>query len=457
MKGLRSATVAACVAMFCSAAAAERLTFSISEARGVAREAFLANNYALANTLAHGLLAADPNDPTALILLAATEPLLGRPAEGQKAGAQAWRTSSSQTLRHEAAFYTARAAVFQKRFGSAQLWLRRAYQTSSTPAQHARVAQDFKRVRAVSPWTSRLSFSINPTNNLNGGSQSSFLVIDEFYPIGTLSGAAQALSGVRSSVEAELGYKISRGPNHQTALSVHGYHSFNYLSSEARTLAPGVEGSDFDYAVAEVALDHRLGKVPGPLPDSYSLTVGQTWYGGNELGRYVRLGVGRSFALSDQVSARVSVQTEQHWYNSGAPDSLGLDGNFKIARRFASGNTLGLSLGVTDVGSDSFNQAYTGWSAGFDFALGKPIGPVEISGSLGYRTKDFPAYLIGFFLIPTGREDEEIRAELNLRFRELNYMGFHPVVTFSGSHTTSNISRFENQSFGVSLGIRSTF
>ena len=53
--------------------------------------------------------------------------------------------------------------------------------------------------------------------------------------------------------------------------------------------------------------------------------------------------------------------------------------------------------------------------------------------------------------------DEGVGAELSLAFEKVDYMGFIPVVTLSGSRTRSNISLYDSQSLGVGFSIRSKF
>ena len=83
------------------ASAQETVRFSLAEARGLAREAYRRGDFKLANAIARQLAEKHPDDTAALLLLAATEPKLGRPAVGRRAGLGARRifTNRSAYLR----------------------------------------------------------------------------------------------------------------------------------------------------------------------------------------------------------------------------------------------------------------------------------------------------------------------------------------------------------------------
>jgi len=439
------------------AAAAETLSLPVPAARGLARDAFRAGEFQLANQLANALLQARPGDTAALLLLAATEPLLGRPEAGRKAGRAAWRSTDVEGLKHEAAFYTARAALFEGRYTAAQIWLRRAYETTEDAAKRDSIALDYQRLRAVNPWTSSLSFSISPSSNLNGGSSYDLLLIEDLPIYGFLSGSAQALSGTTATVEASLGYKVFRSRTQETVLGFTGLHSFNTLSSEAKQIAPDSTGSDFNQALVEISLEHRWATAPAPLPDSYALSAGKRFFGGEALDDYARLALQRDYSLSDTMGLRLGTTVEQHWSQSGSADTLGVELSAQLATELPWGDALSFGLSGSEAYSDSDNQSYTGWQAIVAYEIAEPVGPVALTLSLGYEVSDYPVYSIGIFEVPGGRRDEELSAALDMRFPTVSIMGFEPVLTVSGAWSNSNVSRFEGETLGLSLGFRSAF
>lgn len=455
LTGLGAAAVlAAALSRF---AGAEPVELTLDQARQVAQEAFRQGDMPLANALGHGLLKANPEDTTALLVLAATEPLLGRPAAGRKAGRLAFGTATDPSLKWEAAYLTSRAALAEERYTAAQYWLRRAYQRAETDVQRDRVADAFQQVRRISPWTARFSFDVAPNSNVNGGASSEFLVIDDTLPVGILSGAARALSGVTATLSADASYALSRSPDHLTTVSGRFYRTFNSLSEEAQDIAPRAKGSDFDYQVAEVQLTHRLAEAPGLLPDRYALALGQTWYGGEELDRVIRATLSRRFEIGPTFSARLSGELESRLSDRDAADRDGTEIRVDFLKQLPAGHLVSLSAWTTDVQSEDINSEYTGNTVQLGLTLGEDIMGLRFSGYVGWSAKDYQDYRIGFFRIVEGRHDEEWTAGIDMALENVSYMGFTPVVSVNGRQSTSNISRYAGESYGLSVGFRSAF
>lgn len=438
---------------------AQQVSLSLDQVRALARKAYADGNIQLANRLAWALWKANHEDVAALILLAATEPLLGRPERGRAAGRDAWKATDIRGLRHEAAFFTARAALFDKRFTATKYWLRRAWQTAGTEVQRQQTAYDFARVRAVSPWVGSFSASLAPSSNLNGGSQWDWLLIDDLFVVGKLSGAAQALSGWRAVFSGNLGYKIGRSENAETTLGIAGFHSFNFLSPAAQALAPSMRGSDLNNADVTLFLNHDRDATGSILPDHARLSFGHAWQAGAPSGFHAGLDLGRSFdwGTGGQHELTLGTEIRQDWNARFNPDTLRLALDADYSLRFANGARLHLGLGLSRTSgafvNDNFHEAQL--KLGYDFA--KPVGPARISFNLGLRGREYPTYFVGPFRAPNGRTDLELSGSIEVQFEEFEYMGFTPVVSVSGAQTRSNITRFEGSDFGVSLGFRSLF
>ncbi|MEO1306429.1 MAG: hypothetical protein AAFV38_00480, partial [Pseudomonadota bacterium] len=178
-------------------------------------------------------------------------------------------------------------------------------------------------MRSLSPYSSRFSFSATPSSNLNGGSSEERLFIDGVGHGGQFTGAARALSGIRYSLTSNLSYRFSESKDHTTSFTFRSYRSFNQLSNEAKELSPESEGSDFDYALVEVGVRHRVRPTTDYLPDTYSIAFGQTWYGEDAYERVLRLGTGRTFKLDDTSTLRVTGELENRASARGAADRLG--------------------------------------------------------------------------------------------------------------------------------------
>ena len=440
-------------------APAEEVRMTLDQARALAQEAYRQGRPDVANRIGRQLVEADPDDSAALIVLAATEPLLGRPAEGRRAGRLAFAKAETDEDKYTAAYFASRAAFAEERYTAAQVWLRRAWHRAETDAQRDRVSDAFASVRRASPWRVEFAANVAPNSNVNGGSSSDFLIIDDdtTLPIGVLSGTAKALSGVTASVSGEISYALSRGERHRTTVTFRGYRTFNSLSDEAEEIAPDAKGSDFDYAVAELDLTHRVAAPIALLPDRVSLAFGRTWYGGEQVDRVLRATLSRSFSLGPGTVARLTGEVESRLSDREAEDRDGTELRFDLSQRLPGNHRLHLSVAALDVRSDDRNAEYTGASARLGLTLGREIAGIGISGHVGWSEKNYSDYTIGFFRIPGGREDETWTAGLDFTVSQVDWMGFTPTVSLNARQTLSNISRFEGDSLGLSVGFRSAF
>ncbi|MEO1680281.1 MAG: hypothetical protein AAFU80_19220 [Pseudomonadota bacterium] len=426
-------------------------------ARTLARHAWAIGDMALARAIAEQLVAIDQNDAEALTLLAATDISRGDTRSGRRTAARAVRAAEAPTLRFDAAYVASSAAMAEGSYSAAQYWLRRAYQSAESDAQRDQIENAFRQVRAASPFHYRFSFDVAPSSNINGGSESEFLVIEDSPFIGVLSGTARALSGTRTSVTGQFGYDVARTDTARTTLGLQAYRSFNTLSEEAKDIAPEADGSDFDYQVLDFSITRRIAGPPGPLPDTYTLAWGRTWYGGEESDRVARIGLARRFNLSEDWSLRVGGKTERRLSDSGSADRFGNELTLSVAHLRPSGNILRLGLTGTDVASLDPNLEYTAYGLDAGLALGEPILGVSVSGHLGFTNRHYPVYSVGFIDVRDGRQDEVWDAALTFTFERMGVMGFVPQVSVTGEQSTSNVSRYEGETTGVSVGFRSAF
>ena len=77
--------------------------------------------------------------------------------------------------------------------GALRYWLRQAGDASPTTAERRETVAALNAVRDRSPWEARLRFSVSPSDNVNGGADSAFNIIDGRPEVGMLNGDAQAL------------------------------------------------------------------------------------------------------------------------------------------------------------------------------------------------------------------------------------------------------------------------
>lgn len=437
---------------------ADPLTLSIPQARVLAQDLYRAGQLKLAHDLAQGLLKHNPKDVSALIIIAATAPVLGQPGQGRKAGQLAYKTTDNAILRYEAAQFTAKAALLEGRYALSQFWLRKTAQIAPNPTHRRQAITDFRRVRALNPWRTSLGISFAPMSNINGGSDDKELIINGIWPIGVLSGNAQALSGYRLTIDAKSSFRIRQSKSSSTHAGLRFYQTINALSKEAKALAPDGKGSDYNLSLAEISLRHSFSHKPGAGPFSIELSFGKMWFGGDDLSRMARLDFGKSFLFNAKTSANLQFSTERQWLTSrqGA-DTTTHKIKTKLTHNFANNDRFDIALELRKTNSDNINSDYNGAGLRLHYSLAKPIGKTSVSFGVGASMRDYSAYRVGFFRAPGGRQDRNIHASVQLLLKEQEYMGFVPTISLFASQTTSSISRFNASQVSFSFGFQSTF
>jgi len=109
-----------------------------------------------------------------------------------------------------------------------------------------------------------------------------------------------------------------------------------------------------------------------------------------------------------------------------------------------------------DVDSDGVNRTSRQWSAQVNYAMGRAVGPAEISFTLWRSTLDYDEYWV-ITPVPGGRVDDSWFGSATASFTGWSYMSFVPELSLTAERSRSNISRFDVDQTAVSLGIRSEF
>lgn len=440
---------------------AQTLQLSLEDGRIAARNAALSGNFELARDFALALTQANPDDRSALIVLAAALPQLGEAREGRRAGARAFALSRNDAERYEAARLTALAAANEERYTLSQIWLRRAAIYAPDERAIRQTRSDYRGIRNLNPLSVNLGFSITPSNNVNGGSDNAFNIIDGIIdgngnPLnGYFNGAARALPGTAATADIRLSYAISGDANQSTSVSARAYARSVWLNAEGREIAPDSRNSDFGSQRLEFSLDHRRRAGDGIL-SAHGL-IGASWFGGDLNSGYVRTRLSYGRSLNERTRLTITGSLEQTfdpspWTANNERGTLAASLTFITQ----SGNRVGTSLSYDAQASDNLNERYESLTAQLTYVWTDPIGPVQLSAALGASLADYRDYTI-ILPVPDGRQDTRIFASLSATFPDIDYAGFVPVVTLGLQDTQSNVSRFERSEFSLDVGIRSSF
>jgi hypothetical protein len=439
-----------------------RLDLSPPEARSLAVQAVLAGDAILAHQLASALVVRDPEDAAALRVLAAVEPVLGRPAAGRAAAAEAWRLSGSPERRYEAARLAARAALAEDRPGLARWWLRLALLSAPTSDETARTRQDAARLGDMMPWRWDASLSFGPSRNVNGGSETPFNVIEGLPFVGVISVDGRALSGWTGILELSARRRLAESETTRWEAGLKVWARGVTLSDEARALIAAerdpedgpLTGADFSSSLVEASLRHD--RLAGRWLLGAEAAAGLAWHGGELSYGLMRGAAKAARPLGERQGLSFDAFTERRWSEDGDRQADRVGASVEWSVRLERAGRLAFSLGRGATLSDNRNTASDYWAVQARWTLAEPVGPARLDLRVGAQRTDYPDYAV-FFPVPGGRQDERRWASVEATFADWDVAGFAPVVSVEASRTDSNVSRFDAEGVTVGFGFRSTF
>lgn len=423
----------------------------IPEARKLAVVLVQAGQAEAAREVARVLLQRDPEDVTALIVLARAERDLGAFDTAQAAGRRAYRLSAPGVERFTAAMTTAQALSSDGRRTRAQLWLRRAAEAAPDEARRRAAMRDFAYVRSRNPLTLHFGFGLAPSSNVNGGPTTNTLVIGglEF-----VDPEAVPLSGLVATLDLGAGYVVDIRPGQTLTFGLRGRIQQIALTDDARDSVPDVEGSDF----AKDSLSAQVGWALTP-PDGRSRTmvdldVGREWSGRDPLADRVALSLRHEQVLSPRDKLGFTL-TGDHTtrLDSELRSSDGLQAGIDWTHVLPSRDRAGVSLTLGRVMSDAASVAHRSADLRISYVRGEPVLGMALSGYLqvGRREDERPLYTAD------PREDTSLELGVTATMLKLDYLGFAPEVGLVRSRTWSSVNLNDTSETQIRLGIRSSF
>ncbi len=448
----------ACVLILCGSGAVAQTSVDIpvEEARVIATRALFAGETELALQIARSLLAIDPDDRAALLVVAAGAPRVGEAAEGRQAGARAHALSQNDTQRYEAARLTALAASNEERFTLATFWLRRALTVAPNEEERARTLRDAGAVRRANPWSTTFGFSIVPSNNVNGGAAEND-VEDIGGFTGNLSADALALEGVRATLNFGTQYRFHQSARDRASIGFQYQGARVKLRDETaedpRTGDPvTLDSDDYSSDYLQVSLNYDRALRNGTL--GVNLAAGGIDFGGERYYDFRRLSLSRAIPLTDPLLLFVSARREWQDYDSeNLGDAMRTTVRTGLSYRFEGGNRLSGTIGRVISDADADSLTFDEWSFELGYSFAEPIGPVSLSLNAGVKKADYPVFPFS----ADGRQDEGYFYGVNLGLPGIEYAGFTPAMTITGSDTESNVGRFTRNNLSVGFTINSAF
>jgi len=438
----------------CSLPALGQTTTRVSadDARILARDALNDGNPALAATIAEALLAQQPSDYQMQVLLALASSQLGDHSKANAAARQAFRIAKTDSQKLEAARLAANTRFRAGQFSRAELWLRRASNFADSPDRKRAVVADFQAVRKENPLTTRLSFSLSPSSNINGGSSEEILYIGDFAFY--LSPDSLALSGFEFSADVNLNYRISQSKAQISDVGLRMFGRTYALSTEAAASVPGITGSDYALVGAELSFNHRRQVFENLGASGISVLAGQNWYGGDPLWRYYRLSLSQDFPINadSAVTLRGFVEQETALTDSNSDTNL-YDLDATYGRRLGNSDVMRISLGGRLADAKADDSDYKSLRGTLSYSFDQPIFDTRLSLSLGLASKDYNSFSLSL----DGRRDRSVSLGATAVFDRISYLGFSPSLTVSATSTQSNVSRYSTDQLSARFAIQSNF
>jgi tetratricopeptide (TPR) repeat protein len=453
MQGLRLFAAAFALLLLTQGAVSQSVQLNAENLRNLALFTLEQGDVASALDMADALLLADPHDPVALVVRSRALRNLGQTDAAISSAVAAWQFAPTPHLRFAAALARAQALASDGQRLRAQWWLRRATELAPDDRGRALAQRDFEYVRSRTPLRLRFDFSLRPTSNLNNGSSQTTLTIPGLPFVFDIDGAGQALSGYRATLGASGRYRLDTTAQAETDLTFAVTQQVSLLSGAARRQAPAVRGRDFDFAAIEAGLSYRRAATAATQLTA-SLTFGTNRYGGAALSNYVRVGLASTTALSQATQVDLAFSAEdQHRQDAALNSALILTASGVVKHSFSNRDQLHVGLTLRDTQSAAGPVDHGAVTASLTYALARPVLGMAISATVDVGTKTYARSAFS----ATGRDDLKLGLSVDATLRNLDYLGFAPVISLNISETQSNISLYDTRDASVGFSIISTF
>ena len=355
------------------------------------------------------------------------------------------------------------AAANEERYTLSTFWLRRALTVAPNEDVRALTVNDSRAVTRLNPWSSNLSFSLAPSNNVNGGAEDDDLFVSGNDTGGTISEDGLALAGWRATLGFGTQYRFQQSTESRSTIGISYQGSRVWLTDDT-----DVTNDALSTDALQLNLSHERALENGVIGISLSQTTFR--YRDFELSTKestlesfdtTRLSVDRRLALSDSTLLSLSASQERIDYSIDGIEqvdrtTVGAGLNFLLE----SNDRVGVNLSLNKADGDNVNYISHGQSLNVSYSWAEPIGPVSLSAGAEISLRSFPEFLAPLprpVPVDGGRNDITFSTNLNIGFPEVTYAGFSPGLRIDASRTRSNVSRYDRTTFSAGLTVSSSF
>lgn len=418
-----------------------------AEALGMAQKALAVGRHDLTKQIATALLAVNPSDASARLLLAAAETGLGDTGASLEILDQTLAAAPDDRTRFEATYLKAAAHSQAGHKMRAQFYLRRANDLAPNDAAKRGIRQSYAQLANASRLRLRADLSFGPSRNLNGGSQHDSIAI---LP-GLLLPLPQALSGLSYGGAARFSYRLTQ--TQRALVEVDGglrYHGA-VLSDKARAIAPSVRNRDLAFAALDIGMTRRWAAETSPMAYSLGARITKNWYGGDALSDQLRLDASVTRLLSENqlLIATLSAEVSRD-ANRSTRDTDSVAFATRMIQGTENAGKFDFGLSMRRVDSTAPGLAHNAQALQLGWEPPPIAGKLPTSFGLLAERRDY-------YLTPALPADVKLQATATVSYPALNYMGFAPQLDFNATRIKSTYKPRDTMEFGVNLGLRSVF
>jgi len=334
----------------------------------------------------------------------------------------------------------------------AQWWLRRAYEHAPDQSSRQDIRALYRDVQRRNPFSLSLNFSFSPSSNVNNGNDNDIVWLGGL-PF-QIDIRERSYSGYRAELSVLAAYRLSESSSHRSDIMIDAFHRRVWLLDEDRLADEvDVKGSDFNFTSVSVGTRTLFNTWDGFTPAEVRWSVGQTWYGGEDLSYWGELSANQGFILSQNTLLRGAASLRRiSRQDTSMNNSMRRILSFGFLHEFRSGNFSSIDLIYEKTSSESaaVDSDSVAVAAGIQIS---DIGNVRPSLKLTFESRYFDQWQAS----DGHRIDNSILASASMDLVNFDFYGFSPQVILGYRSTNSNVSIYSKNEGTIGLAIKSSF
>lgn len=419
-------------------------------------EIIISQNFGLAYFCSGKRLEADPQDQEAMLVFARSALELGQYDVATDFAQRSRELELSKTERFVSFLISGLANARQENYMTAKIYFRRAANFSQNDRETQIIGSAMSQVRASSPWSFRLSFNIDPSSNVNGGSiEDTYTGYDLYGNIAevNVSEDAQAQPGTGYSISASATHKLRLSNNalwensamyDQTSYDGLGRNYYRLAARSGIRFRTSEDARARWFASVMYEQIHIAEGLEGELASDFFNYYDQTTFG---LERRWSTNSGNSVSIYGNYILREGIRDETRGVTIAR---LGMSYGFPLS------DSVVMQIGgyIEDASSEHYDNARTAQNISMLVSWDMRQIPVNLTGRVSYTNADYKIQA-GFF--PEIRENDDISLSIGVTPKNIQFYGFRPTFGLQVNRNHSNINRFDTFKYSVYTRISSVF